>query len=207
MRSTYGVLALGGLLVVIAGPAMSNPYRFVGLGDLLWLWCLLAVAGFVLLSVAGARLAIAVRGIRRWLLAFCAGGTALAALAGLAWAGLTALLVDQSNVQRVATVSPDGRFAVVLYYADRRSAGSPDRPDGLYLQTTEGFFSKRSYVGCLPDSGVHRLNSVRFADASTIVVRQEGSEGSRERSVSFDPVTVRVGSPMGDSCPGALYTG
>lgn len=177
---------LGGLLVVTAGPAVINPYRLIGLGDWLWLWCVLAVSGFGLLSVAGVRLAIAGRGVRRWLLTSCAGCTALAGLAGIAWGGLTAMLVDYSDEQRVTTVSPDGRFAVILYYADRRSARLTDRPDGLYLQTTEGFFSKRAYLGCLSDSGPHRLDSVWFADANTVVVRQEGEEGMTERSVSFN---------------------
>ncbi|WP_329255112.1 hypothetical protein OG417_13585 [Actinoallomurus sp. NBC_01490] len=141
MRWTRLLLALGGLLVVIAGPAVINPYGFTGLGDRLWLWCSLAAAGFVLLSVAGVRLSIAGRGVRSWLPALCAGCTALAALASIAWCLLTTTLVDYSNEQRVAAVSPDGRFAVVLYYADRRSASMTDRPGGLYLQTTEGFFS------------------------------------------------------------------
>ncbi|WP_433474745.1 hypothetical protein ACQPZP_39570 [Spirillospora sp. CA-142024] len=198
---------IGGLLTITAVPAVINPFRFIGLGDWLWLWCLLAFAGFCLLSVASVRLAIAWSGVRRWSLAFCASCMALAALAGIAWGGLTTMLVDYSNEQRVATVSADGRFAIVLYYADRRSANLTDQPDGLYLQTTEGFFSKREYLGCLSDSGDHRLDSVRFADANTIVVRQEGQEGKRERSVSFDPVKVRVGSPIGDSCPPDLYTG
>jgi hypothetical protein len=113
------------------------------------------------------------------------------------------MLVDYSNEQRVAAVSPDGRFVVVLYYADRRSANMPDRPGGLYLQTTEGFFSKREYLGCLSDSGVHRLDSVRFAGSNTIIVREEGK---REYSVPFDPAKVRVSQPMGDSCAPDLYT-
>ncbi|WP_433461834.1 hypothetical protein [Spirillospora sp. CA-128828] len=207
MRWTYCLLVLGGLLVITTGPAVINPYRFIGLGDWLWLWCSLAVAGFGLLSVAGLWLATACRGIQRWLLASLAGVTALAGLVGVAWGGLNTMLVDYSNEQRIATVSSDGRFAVVLYYADHRSANLTDRPDGLYLQTTKGFFSKRAYLGCLSDSGAHRLDSVRFADANTIVVRQEGQEGKRERSVSFDPGKVRVSLPMGDSCPPALYTG
>ncbi|WP_433186867.1 hypothetical protein [Actinoallomurus sp. CA-150999] len=206
MRWTYLLIALGGLLVITAGSAMINPYGFIGLGDWLWLWCLLAAVGFGLLSVAGVRLAIAGRDARRRLLACCAGGTVLAGLASIAWCLLTTMLVDYSNEQRVAAVSSNGQFVVVLYYADRRSATMTDRPDGLYLQTTEGFFSKRKYLGCLSDSGDHRLGSVRFAGVSTIVVREEGGEGEKEYSVAFDPVKFRVSQPMGDSCPPDLYT-
>ncbi|MWA07413.1 hypothetical protein F8568_045240 [Actinomadura sp. LD22] len=207
MKWPYFLFMLGGILGITAGIAVNNPHRFIGLGDWLWLWCVLAAAGFGLLSFACVRLAIGTRGIRRWLLASCAGFTALVGLACIAWGGLSSLLVDYSNEQRVAATSPDGRFEVILYYADRRAAHLRDRPDGLYLQTTEGFLSKRTYLGCLSDSGHDRLDWVRFADANTVVVRQVGQEGVTERSVSFDPVKVRVIRPMGDSCPPDLYTG
>ncbi|KAB2378961.1 hypothetical protein [Actinomadura montaniterrae] len=201
------LLVLGALLAGAAGTALINPYRFVGLGDRIWLWCVLAVAGFGLIGVASVLLAKAQHGIWSRLLVVCAGCTVLAGVACISWSYLITLSIDYSNEQRVATVSPDGKFAVILNYAHPQYSHAADRPDGLYLQTRDGFFSKRAYIGCLSDSGAHRMDAVWFAGANTIVVRQEGDEGKTERSVSFDPVKVRVDQPMGDSCPPTLYTG
>src|SRR5437870_5082633 len=74
--------AVGSLLIALAGLALANPFRWIGLGgrSLLWLWLFLAAVGLGTLSVTFLLLTIARRGLRRLPPALAWLGLFLAAL-------------------------------------------------------------------------------------------------------------------------------
>jgi hypothetical protein len=181
-----------------------NPLRFTVIGDLAWLWLLILAAGLAALAVLSVRAAAKRRGVRLWLLVAGAMGSALGALGALAGVGGIGLfaLLGGSGPQRVIAVSPDQRFHLVLHEA----ASGIDPVQGLYIQTTGGPFSQRTYLGCVNgDADGKLLASGRFTGADTVRVR---AENGRQWTLRFNPDTVRAIDTLPPAiCGKDLYTG
>jgi hypothetical protein len=188
---------VGGLLVAVAGSALANPFRWIGLGDRSWLWLFLAAAGLGALCVPCTRLAVASRGPRRLPPALAVACLLLAA-PGSAGFGLFRLAFQDLD-QRVMATSGDGRFELIVH--DTSSVIDPVK--GLYVQTTSGPFSRRAYLGCVNADSGESIDSAHFGGTGTVVI-----EGTRQWTLRFDPENVRaIDTVKEGGCARQLYTG
>lgn len=197
MRTAW-VGGVGGVLVISAVLALANPFRWIGLGDLRGLWLFMAAVGFGLLCVTCVLLAIARRGWWGLSLSLAAAGLVLAALAATG-AGLLALVFVDLD-QRVVARSGDGRFVVIVH----DTSNIIDPVEGLYVQTTNGPFSRRAYLGCFNSDSGGEFESVRFTGTGTVVVKG----GAKQWTLRFDADNVRTIDTVEEGmCSSQLYTG
>jgi hypothetical protein len=188
---------VGGLLVAVAGSALANPFRWIGLGDRSWLWLFLAAAGLGIVCVTCLQLTVARRGLGRVLPALAVVGLFLAALVAAGF-GLFRLAFQDPD-QRVVATSSDGRFEIIVH--DTSSIIDP--VEGLYVETTSGPFSRRAYLGCLSARTSESIDSARFAGTGTVVL-----EGTKQWTLRFDPENVRaIDTVKEGGCARQLYTG
>lgn len=194
------IVSLGGvagLLVAVAALTFANPFRWIGLGDRPWLSLLLTAAGFGILCVTCVLL-MARRGRRILLPALALVGSLLAALV---FCGIGAIFMYTGDLDhRVLATSGDGRFEIIRH----NTTNVIDPVEALYLQTTDGPFSRRAYLGCLnQDSSSESFRSARFGGDDTVVL-----EGTKTWKVRFDPETVRTFDKVElGACTRQLYTG
>ncbi|GGV24244.1 hypothetical protein GCM10010182_53330 [Actinomadura cremea] len=193
MGALVGVLFVAGAIV-----GMENPYRWLGLVGMGPLWAGLLVAGLLVLGVVVARTKppgpswIPMAG------AFCcaAAAVSVAALAALA----SVITFDGGGGTRVVDVSADGGLRLVMH----DTSNVIDPVVALYVESDDGFFSKRAFLGCRnSDGGVGWIDSARFGGPDTVVV-----EAERRWTLTIDPDGVRAIDTLSkDMCLPGLYTG
>ncbi|OLT37872.1 hypothetical protein BJF79_28655 [Actinomadura sp. CNU-125] len=191
MRRTR--IAAGVLLACIAGAALWNPFRWIGMDGLYWLWTSMLVVGIVVLAIASAR-KNALGAIGSFLLA-------LMAIIVVHLAVLAAVFDEPgARATRVVDVSADGRFRLVVH----DTSNIIDPVTALYIERGRGFFAKRTFLGCdnLDTGGGATIEPARFAGPDTVVV------GNGRRTLTFDPHDVRaIDTLPADTCGPRLYTG
>ncbi|GAA2429208.1 hypothetical protein GCM10010191_48140 [Actinomadura vinacea] len=196
MKIPYGLGSAGILLIVAPVLVWLNPFRWIVLGDLRWALPFVVACGLGVLGFAGIRAALTVDGWRRWTVAALAICTGLAALPSVGL-GLFILMFRDVD-QRVAAVSPDGRFRIVVH----DTANVIDPVEGVYLQTTEGPFSRRAYFGCFNLDAGTPIQWVKFSGPNTVTVQAE-----KQWTLRFDPDDMRaVDTLPDDMCAKGLYT-
>ncbi|WP_329094565.1 hypothetical protein OG979_09670 [Actinomadura citrea] len=196
-KRTAWLSVAGGLLVAVAGLAVANPFRWTGLGDRTWLWTFVGAAGLGTLCATCVRLAVAGRGPARLASALAAVGLCLAAL--VAAGGGLLVLAFRGGDQRVVATSPDGRFEVVVH----DTSNIIDPVQGAYVQTTNGPFSRRAYLGCFNSESGASVESARFVGPDTVTL-----EGTKRWELRFDSVNVRsIETVEEGACTRQLYTG
>ncbi|XVQ11283.1 hypothetical protein ACQP1W_01545 [Spirillospora sp. CA-255316] len=197
MKLPYTLGAAALLPFALAGAAWLNPYRWVGVGDLLWFSPFLIGGGLALLTAAGLFAAPKARrgwGWAVWAASVCTGLVAvLCVMAGMF------VLAFRDTDTRVAAVSPDGRFELIVH----ETSNVIDPVEGLYVQSTDGPFSRRAYFGCFNHDASEPIKGVAFTGTDTITVKAE-----RQWTLRFDPEEVRAIDTLPDGlCGQGLYTG
>jgi hypothetical protein len=198
MKLPYALGAAAVLLFAVVGTLVLNPYRWVVLGDLRWTSPFLVAGGLALLAAAGLFAAQKARQRgRRWSVRILSACTAMAALLSLAGGMFVVTFRDTDT--RVAAVSSDGRFQLIVH----DTSNMIDPVEGLYVQSTDGRFSRRAYFGCFNHDSTHPLEWVRFAGPDAITVKAE-----KQWTLRFDPEEVRAIDTLPEGrCGQGLYTG
>ncbi|MFC5747332.1 hypothetical protein [Actinomadura rugatobispora] len=192
--------AAGLLLLAAAALVTLNPFRWIVFGDALHYRLGTTALGLLLLVVACVVTMVKTADWRRWTALPLAVCSTLAAL----WCAYNALgyliFANPDKLQPVA-VSPDGRLKVVLH----DNSGWAGYDQGLYVQSTDGFFSKRAYLGCRNlYEGETKFDRVRFTAPDTVVVKA----GEEEWTLRFDPKDVKtINTTSENFCKQDLYTG
>ena len=197
LASALGAAAL--LTTAAVTATWVNPYRWTGLGDLSrWSPFPLALA-LVLFAAAGL---VAAGRIRRRAWRWTVRGVSVCAVPAAALSALagTVGLMFWDGDTRVAAVSPDGRFELLVH----QTSNMIDPVEGVYVQTRDGPFSRRAYLGCGNFDAMEPFIWMGFTGPDTVVVKSR----TRQWTLRFDPVKVRAIDTLPEAmCGQGLYTG
>ncbi|MEU8122653.1 hypothetical protein AB0C21_28420 [Spirillospora sp. NPDC049024] len=192
-------VVVGGVLLAVGVAAAANPSRWIWLGDRSLWWALLLTAGLGTLGVTCIQLAAAVGGLPRRGAVLAACVLCPAALLFMAASILSWAWADEDKDVRIVATSGDGRFELVLH----ETSNIIDPVQGWYVQSRNGPFSRRAYLGCFnPDSGGDWIESARFTGPGTVELK-----GNEQRVLRFDPENVRSIDTVEEGlCARRLYT-
>ncbi|MFC5747331.1 hypothetical protein [Actinomadura rugatobispora] len=197
MRLSKVLGAAGLLLLAVVGLAWLNPFRWVGAGDLMSFTPFAVAAALALIMAAGFFAAPKVR--RGWRWATWAASVCVGMVAVLSVMTGWFVLAFRDTDMRVAAVSPDGRFKLIVH----ETSNVIDPVEGLYVQSTDGPLSRRAYFGCFNHDATEPLEWARFTGPDTVTVKAEG-----QWTLRFDPDEVRAIDTLPDGmCAQGLYTG